>query len=61
MKTLLRARPNWPIFWNGTPKNIPDRQQCVKYRKSLKSAKSLHPNVCRHLKAQVTNEWGLET
>ena len=36
MKTLLRARPNLPIFWNLTPNNIPDRHQCFQFQNSQK-------------------------
>ena len=39
------ARPKLPIFWNLTPKNIPDQQKPVRIQKSKKSAKLLHPNV----------------
>ena len=36
------------IFWNWAPKNTPDRQKLVAFRKSqkrAKSVKSLHPSV----------------
>ena len=36
MKTLPRARPNLQIFWNWPPKNIPDKQKRVAFRKSQK-------------------------
>ena len=32
-------------FWNWPTKNIPDQQKRVAFRKSQKSAKSLHPTV----------------
>ena len=38
MKALL-------IFWNWTYKNIPDCQHSARFRKSTKSALSLHPTV----------------
>ena len=41
MKTFL---PNLTIFRNLTYKSIPDQQHCARFRKSQKSAKSLHPN-----------------
>ena len=37
------ARPNSQNFWNWIPKNIPDRQKCVAFRKLQKSANSLNP------------------
>ena len=37
------ARPNSQFFWNWIPKNIPDRQKCVAFRKLQKSAYSLNP------------------
>ena len=40
------AWPKLPIFWNWTPKNIPDQQKRVSFQKSKKSAKSLHATVC---------------
>ena len=50
MKTLQRIRRSrvWlklPIFWNWTPKNIPDWQKPVTFRKSRKNTKSLHPTL----------------
>ena len=41
----LSVPPNLQIFWNLTSKNVPDRQQCVKFRKLLEIAKSFHPTV----------------
>ena len=38
-KTLPRARPNSPIFWNCTGTNIPNRQHSACF---LKSQKALH-------------------
>ena len=40
---IRRARQKLPIFWNWVPENIPDQQKCVRFQKSRKSAKSLHP------------------
>ena len=42
--TGARGR-NLQIFWNWPPKNIPDQQKRVAFRKSQKNAKSLHPIV----------------
>ena len=42
-KTLQHARPNLPIFWNWTHKNIPDWQHRARFQKSKKSSISLHP------------------
>ena len=36
MKTVPRARPILLIFQNRAPKNVPDRQKCVAFRKSQK-------------------------
>ena len=33
------------IFWNWTSKNIANKQICVHFRKSARSAKALHPTV----------------
>ena len=43
-KLKVCHRPNLPIFWNLTLKNIPDRQQCVQFQKYFYRGKSLHPN-----------------
>ena len=39
------ARPNSPIFWNWTHKNIPDRQLSAGFRKKQINSLSLHPTV----------------
>ena len=36
MKTLPCAHTNLPTFWNGTPKNMPDRKHYIHFRKSQK-------------------------
>ena len=36
------SRPNLLIFGNLSPQNVHDRQQCIKFRKSLKRFKLLH-------------------
>ena len=50
---LCHAWPNSTIFRNRTFKNIPNWQQCVRFRKSLKNSLSLHPTV-RTMKTGVS-------
>ena len=49
---MARALPKLPIFWNLTPKNIPDRQKHVAFRKPQKvinHSTLLYKTICVHV------------